>query len=98
MAPRKAAAPKKTAAKTAAVVEEDTDVVEEDTVEEATPEPLPVVEAVTAEPATKSARVKGTWTMYWGTLVFDFVDGERYELPLDLFNYLRNAGNIYDTL
>lgn len=74
--------------------------VEETTVEETVPAPVeqttPVV--VTAQPTTKSVRVKGTWTMYWGTEVWDFVDGERYDLPVDLFNYLRNAGNIYDTL
>lgn len=45
-----------------------------------------------------SARVKGTWKMYWGTLVFNFEDGKRYKLPKDLFAYLRASGNIYDTL
>jgi hypothetical protein len=45
-----------------------------------------------------SARVKGTWKMYWGTQSFDFVDGKRYNLPKELFAYLRNSGNIYDTL
>lgn len=87
------------AAKTAVIetVEEET------TVDEAVAAPVEqttpaVVEAVTAQPTTKSVRVKGTWTMYWGTEVWDFVDGQRYDLPVDLFNYLRNAGNIYDTL
>lgn len=45
-----------------------------------------------------NARVKGTWTMFWGKLRFEFVDGKRYKLPKDLFNYLRASGNIYDTL
>ena len=47
---------------------------------------------------TVNARVKGTWTQYWGTMQFSFVDGTRYKLPRDLFNYLKNSGNIYDTL
>lgn len=45
-----------------------------------------------------SARVKGTWTMYWGRDIFAFEDGKRYRLPRDLFNYLKTHGNIYDTM
>jgi hypothetical protein len=45
-----------------------------------------------------SARVKGTWTMFWGQLVFNFEDGTRYTIPRDLYNYLKKSGNIYDTL
>jgi hypothetical protein len=45
-----------------------------------------------------TAKVKGTWVMYWGRDKFDFVDGKRYKLPKDLFQYLRKSGNIYDTL
>jgi hypothetical protein len=45
-----------------------------------------------------SGRVKGTWTMYWGTQVYNFEDGKRYRLPRDLYAYLRKNGNIYDTL
>ena len=44
------------------------------------------------------ARVKGTWTMFWGQQVFNFEDGNRYTMPRDLYNYLKNSGNIYDTL
>jgi hypothetical protein len=44
------------------------------------------------------ARVKGTWTMFWGQQVFNFEDGTRYTIPRDLYNYLKNSGNIYDTL
>lgn len=47
---------------------------------------------------TINAKVKGTWTQYWGSEQFSFVDGQRYKLPRDLFNYLKNSGNIYDTL
>ena len=47
---------------------------------------------------TIQARVKGTWTMFWGQLVFNFEDGNRYTIPRDLYNYLKNSGNIYDTL
>jgi hypothetical protein len=47
---------------------------------------------------TIQARVKGTWTMFWGQQVFNFEDGNRYTIPRDLYNYLKNSGNIYDTL
>lgn len=70
--------------------------IEEDAVEEA-PAPKPVQETVVS-PTTKNAKVKGTWTMFYGTNRWDFVDGHRYDLPLDLYDYLRRAGNIYDTL
>ena len=50
------------------------------------------------EPATKRARVKGTWRMYFAGQPYDFADGEYYELPSDLYDYLRGSGNIYDTL
>lgn len=49
-------------------------------------------------PTTRSARVKGTWVLQWGPDKFNFVDGRRYELPLDLFEYLKSRGNIYDTM
>lgn len=45
-----------------------------------------------------SARVKGTWVMFWGQTSWNFQDGTRYRLPRDLFDYLRSSGNIYDTL
>ena len=44
------------------------------------------------------ARVKGTWIMYWGGSVYNFVDGKRFNIPKELYNYLRKNGNIYDTL
>lgn len=53
---------------------------------------------VIVQPTTKRARVKGTWTMYFGAQRFDFVDGMSYDLPQDLHTYLRTRGNIYDTL
>ena len=68
------------------------EVVEETVVEEA-----PIVVAPGA-PAQKKARVKGTWTMFWGGTKFDFEDGKNYTLPSDLYNYLLSHGNIYDTL
>jgi hypothetical protein len=67
----------------------------EEVVVEATPEKEVV--APGAAP-TKKGRVKGTWTMYWGTDVFNFEDGQTYTLPTDLYNHLANHGNIYDTL
>lgn len=45
-----------------------------------------------------TARVKGTWLMFWGSKSYDFKDGQRYRLPRDLFNYLKKNGNIYDTM
>lgn len=45
-----------------------------------------------------SARVKGSWVMFWGRTSYSFVDGQRYKLPRDLFEHLKRAGNIYDTL
>lgn len=63
-------------------------------------------EVIIDEPVTISntdsnivtSKVKGTWTMYWGSDKFDFEDGKRYKLPKELFQYLRASGNIYDTL
>lgn len=45
-----------------------------------------------------SARIKGTWTMQWGTSKWDFVDGKRYRIPRDLYQYLKQRSCIYDTL
>ena len=36
--------------------------------------------------------------MYWGRTTFDFVDGKRYKLPRDLYDYLVRHSNIYDTV
>jgi len=85
-APAKKAPAKKAAAKKA------TPVVEEEPVAEV------VAETVTVEAETQRARVKGTWRMYFGGQPYDFTDGESYDLPPDLYDYLRGSGNIYDTL
>lgn len=53
---------------------------------------------VTVAPTTKSARVKGTWTQYYGRMRFDFVDKQRYDLPLEVYNYLKEHDCIYDTI
>ena len=45
-----------------------------------------------------NARIKGTWTMFWGKQVFEFQDGNRYSIPRDLYAYLKKNGNIYDTI
>jgi hypothetical protein len=59
-------------------------------------------EAQVLDPTTKddlvSARVKGSWVMFWSQTSYSFVDGQRYKLPRELFNYLKKSGNIYDTL
>ena len=46
----------------------------------------------------KRARVKGTWTMYWGSQAFNFEDGKTFNIPADLYEHLKSHGNIYDTL
>lgn len=66
-------------------------------------EPVEAEEAIEVQPTVVtadmiSARVKGTWVMFWGTQSFNFEDGVRYNIPQDLYNYLRKSGNIYDTL
>jgi hypothetical protein len=67
-------------------------------------EPISDTEEVIATPAPapesdqKRARVKGTWTMYWGNKVYDFEEGKSYNIPSDLFTHLKAHGNIYDTL
>ena len=45
-----------------------------------------------------NARIKGTWTMFWGKQVFNFQDDNRYSIPRDLYAYLKKNGNIYDTI
>jgi hypothetical protein len=57
-----------------------------------------VYEEVEVRPTTKRARVKGTWQMYWGDQIFDFVDGNYFMVPADLYDYLRKRSCIYDTL
>lgn len=64
---------------------------EEEEIVVATPVPA-------ATSGLKRARVKGTWKMFWCSDVYDFEDGKTYNLPEDLFEYLKAAGNIYDTL
>lgn len=61
---------------------------------------LPEAEVLEATNRTDqiSARVKGSWTMFWGQTSWNFQDGQRYKLPRDLFEYLKQSGNIYDTL
>lgn len=50
------------------------------------------------QPATRNAKVKGTWLFHYGSDKYDFVDGQRYDLPVEVFEYLKRSGNIYDTL
>jgi len=72
---------------------------------EAVEETAPVADAVVAQPTVvqaaathKRARIKGTWRMYYNGVPYNFVDGENFEIPTDLYNYLRRHGNVYDTL
>jgi hypothetical protein len=59
-----------------------------------TPAPEPIV----LQLATKNVKIKGTWTFYYGGEKYDFVDGYRYDLPMEVFEYLKRSGNIYDTM
>jgi hypothetical protein len=70
--------------------------IEEEATEASAPAPAP--EPTIVAPTTKNAKIKGTWTMFWGESKWDFIDGHRYDLPVDLYAYLRKSGNIYDTL
>ena len=68
---------------------------------EPVPEEEEVVVATPVPDATsgfKRARVVGTWKMYWSNMTFDFEDGKTYNIPEDLFEYLKASGNIYNTL
>jgi hypothetical protein len=61
------------------------------------------VEEVIATPAPvasglKKARIKGTWLMHWGGERFNFEDGKSFNIPADLYDYLKAHGNIYDTI
>jgi hypothetical protein len=72
-------------------------------VEAFTEEPEAVVvdnspDVVIANPFTKSGRVKGTWAMHFDGIDYDFVDKQRYDLPIALYNYLKDYDNIYETL
>lgn len=89
--------PRKAAARPAQVAPATVVEQEDEKVEDYTPAPAKA-EPKVVQPATKNAKVKGTWTMFYGAHRFDFVDGNRYDLPPDLFEYLKSAGNIYDTL
>ena len=56
------------------------------------------VEEQTVVDDLKTARIKGTFNFMWGQNVYDFVDGKRYRIPADMYDYLRSYGNIYDTM
>lgn len=54
--------------------------------------------APTASSGLVQARIKGTWTMYYGNVVYNFIDGKSFNIPKDLYAYLKKNSNIYDTL
>lgn len=56
------------------------------------------VSTLIAKPSTRRARIKGSWTMYWGLETFEFEDGKTYDIANDLYEYLKYHGNIYDVL
>lgn len=70
-------------------------------VAEVQPQPAPApVEVVSP---TVNAKIKGgsaesPWKFVYGTYRQSFVDGHRYDLPRDVFEYLKSRGCIYDTL
>ncbi len=72
--------------------------VEVEEVQAEQPEQLELFEPIIVAPLTKRARVKGTWVQYFGTGIWNFEDGVSYDLPLDLFDYLRVKGCLYDTM
>lgn len=60
--------------------------------------PSAAAEPIVLQLATKNVKIKGTWTFYYGGEKYDFVDGYRYDLPMEVFEYLKRSGNIYDTM
>jgi len=72
-------------------------------VEAFTEEPEAVVvdnspDVVIANPLIKTGRVKGTWTMHFNGIDYAFVDKQRYDLPIALYEYLKAYDNIYETM
>ena len=61
-------------------------------------DPIEVSDEVVVADDLVSARIKGTWDMIWGDNTYPFVDGKRYRIPRDLFQYLKSRSCIYDTL
>jgi hypothetical protein len=64
---------------------------EQEEAEVAVPVPTP-------ESGLVQARIKGTWKFRYGQQVYNFVDGKTFNIPKDVFQYLKKYGNIYDTL
>lgn len=62
-------------------------------------QPLEAVAMASTEvkPSIKRGRVKGTFTLYYGRQKWEFEDDHTYDLPNDLYEYLKGYGNIYDT-
>jgi|688.fasta_scaffold36555_4 hypothetical protein len=83
---------------TMAFAEQQDDIDEAVEVLEQTPKAVAPVTASNSDDNFVVARVKGTWKMYWGRTTFEFVDGKRYKLPRDLYDYLVRHSNIYDTV
>jgi len=78
-----------TTPKKAVEVEEETETVEVEVAEEAAEEvaeeaPVPAeVEEVEVAPATKSFTAPNTWTAFYGSKRYDFIEGKKYNLPAD---------------
>lgn len=53
---------------------------------------------VVATKTERSARIKGTWQMFWGDKIYNFTDKGRFTIPADLYEYLKNRDCIYDTI
>ena len=45
--------------------------------------PASAVEEVEVAPATKSYTATNTWTAYYGSMRYDFIEGKKYNLPAD---------------
>lgn len=67
-------------------VVEETEAVEEVEVAEEAPVVAEVVEeleVVEVAPATKSFTAPNTWTAFYGSTRYDFIEGKRYDIPAD---------------
>jgi hypothetical protein len=69
-------------------VEEETEAVEvEVAVEEEAEAPVLEVEEVEVAPATKSFTAPNTWTAFYGSKRYDFIEGKKYNLPADAYDW-----------
>lgn len=77
---------------------EEVAVAEEATVVEVAPVEDVPAKAETGNPLLAQERKEGipnnTWTLWYGNAKFDCVQGQARMFPIDVYNYLKRAGNL----